>query len=43
MAVKELCSKYFSGLIDFAAGENEVCGIRKKPAPDTVLKVLEKF
>lgn len=43
MAVKELCSKYFSGLIDFAAGENEACGIRKKPAPDTVLKVLEKF
>ena len=43
MAVKELCSKYFSCFIDFAAGENEVCGIRKKPAPDTVLKVLEKF
>lgn len=42
-AVKELCNKYFSGLIDFAAGENEACGIRKKPAPDTVLKVLEKF
>lgn len=43
MAVKELCSKYFPDLIDFAAGENEACGIRKKPAPDTVLKVLEKF
>lgn len=42
-AVKELCNKYFSGLIDFAAGENEACVIRKKPAPDTVLKVLEKF
>lgn len=43
MAVKELCNKYFSDLIDFAAGENEACGIKKKPAPDTVLKVLEKF
>ena len=43
MAVKELCSKYFPDLIDFAAGENEACGIRKKPAPDTVLKIIEKF
>ena len=28
---------------DFAAGENEAEGIRKKPAPDTVLKVLKVF
>lgn len=42
-AVKVLCNKYFDGLIDFCAGENEQFGIRKKPAPDTVLKVLEKF
>ncbi len=43
LAVKELCSKYFPELIDFAAGENEALGIRKKPAPDTVLHVLKQF
>ena len=43
MAVKKLCSKYFPNLIDFAAGENELQGINKKPAPDTVLKVLKEF
>ncbi len=42
-AVKGLCEKYFDGLIDFCAGENELQGIRKKPAPDTVLKVLKVF
>ena len=42
-AVKGLCEKYFNGLIDFCAGENEKEGIRKKPAPDTVLKVLNEF
>ena len=42
-AVKGLCKKYFDGLIDFCAGENELQGIRKKPAPDTVLKVLKEF
>ena len=42
-AVKELCKKYFGSLIDFCAGENEACGIKKKPAPDTVIKVLEYF
>lgn len=43
LAVKELCNKFFPGLIDFCAGENETEGIRKKPAPDTVVKVLENF
>lgn len=43
LAVKELCKKYFEGFIDFAAGENEAQGIRKKPAPDTVISVLNKF
>ncbi len=43
LAVKELCKKYFCGLIDFAAGENEVQGIKKKPAPDTVITVLKEF
>ncbi len=40
-AVKELCEKYFSDLIDIAIGENEAMGIKKKPAPDTVLQVLD--
>ena len=39
-AVKELCQKYFPNLIDIAIGENEALGIRKKPAPDTVLQAL---
>lgn len=43
LAVKELCKKYFGGYIDFAAGENEAQGIKKKPAPDTVLTVLKEF
>ncbi len=42
-AVKNLCEKYFPDLIDFAAGENEIAGIKKKPAPDTVLKAIEHF
>lgn len=43
LAVKELCKKYFESFIDFAAGENEAQGIRKKPAPDTVISVLNEF
>ena len=43
LAVKELCKKYFDGFIDFAAGENEAQGIKKKPAPDTVISVLNEF
>ncbi len=42
-AVRDLCNKYFNNLIDFSAGENESAGIKKKPAPDTVIKVLEYF
>ncbi len=42
-AVKELCDYYFKDLIDFSAGENEAKGVRKKPAPDTVFDVLNKF
>lgn len=42
-AVKDLCEKYFTGLIDIAAGENEKLGIRKKPAPDTVNHVLKEL
>ena len=43
LAVKELCKKYFEGFIDFAAGEYEAQGIKKKPAPDTVISVLNEF
>lgn len=43
LAVKELCKKYFEGFIDFAAGENESQGIKKKPAPDTVISALNEF
>ena len=40
-AVQILCEDYFRGMFDFAVGERE--GIRRKPAPDSVLAVLEKF
>lgn len=40
-AVQILCEDYFPGMFDFAVGERE--GIRRKPAPDSVLAVLEKF
>lgn len=39
-AVKELCRKYFEGLVDIAIGENEAAGINKKPSPDTVFKAI---
>lgn len=42
-AVKELCKRYFTDLIDMAIGENEKMGIRKKPAPDTINQVLKVF
>lgn len=37
-AVRKLCEQYFPGLFDFVVGERE--GIRRKPAPDSVLEVL---
>lgn len=37
-AVKELNERFFSGYVDVAIGEKE--GIRRKPAPDTVLEAL---
>lgn len=42
-AVKMLTKKYFNNLIDVAYGENEQIGIRKKPYPDTILKILDEF
>lgn len=38
-AVQKLCRTYFDGLFDYAVGEKE--GVRKKPAPDSVLSVME--
>lgn len=40
-AVKELCKRYFDGLFDIAVGERE--GIRRKPAPDSVLEVMRRL
>lgn len=37
-AVKKLCDAYFSGLVPVVIGERD--GVRKKPAPDTVLQAL---
>lgn len=39
-AVKLLADEYFQGYIDVAVGENESAGIRKKPAPDSLLAVM---
>lgn len=40
-AVKILCEDYFKGMLDFSVGELE--GRRRKPYPDSVNAVLEKF
>lgn len=40
-AVQDLCKKYFNGLFDYIAGEKS--GVRRKPYPDAVIAVLEKF
>lgn len=42
-AVKELCKKYFPCHIEVAIGENEAAGIKKKPAPDTVMAALREL
>ena len=39
-AVEGLCARYFPGLFDAAAGENEPA-VRRKPAPDMIEKTLE--
>ncbi|MDD3334481.1 MAG: HAD family hydrolase [Eubacteriales bacterium] len=39
--VKALCRTYFSEAIDEAIGEQE--GVRRKPEPDTVLRVMESL
>lgn len=42
-AVKKLCAAYFGELVDVAIGENEMAGIAKKPAPDTIFAALDKL
>ena len=40
-AVKELNAKFFRDYVDVAIGERE--GIRRKPAPDTVIQALAEL
>ena len=42
-ATEELCRHFFPDTIGVAIGENETAGIRKKPAPDTVLAALRQL
>ncbi|MDO4976180.1 MAG: HAD family hydrolase [Eubacteriales bacterium] len=42
-AVKLLNEKYFEDYFTVVIGENEAAGIRKKPAPDTVLAAVEQL
>ena len=38
-AVRQLAEDYFPGLFDIAVGERE--GVKRKPAPDSVLAVMD--
>lgn len=40
-AVRELSEHYFHGLVKSAVGEKK--GVKRKPAPDTILKALENI
>jgi phosphoglycolate phosphatase len=42
-AVRKLAASYFGGLLAEAVGEDEEMGIRKKPAPDSLLAVMERL
>jgi phosphoglycolate phosphatase len=42
-ATKVLCNHFFHGMIEVAIGEHEAQGIRKKPAPDTVIEALRQL
>lgn len=42
-ATEELCRHFFPDTIAVAIGENEAAGIRKKPAPDTVVEALRQL
>ena len=40
-ATQELCSHFFPDTVEVAIGEHEAEGIRKKPAPDSVIAALK--
>ncbi len=42
-ATQELCHHFFPDTIEVAIGEHEAEGIRKKPAPDTVMEALRQL
>ena len=42
-ATQELCRHFFPDTIEVAIGENEAEGVRKKPAPDTVIAALRQL
>ena len=42
-ATRELCHHFFPDTVEVAIGEHEAEGIRKKPAPDTVLAALHEL
>ena len=42
-ATQELCRHFFPDTISVAIGEHEAEGIRKKPAPDTVIEALRQL
>ena len=42
-ATKALAEKYCAGLFDCVMGENEAGGVRKKPAPDALFALTERF
>ena len=42
-ATQELCQHFFADTIEVAIGEHEAEGIRKKPAPDTVMEALRQL
>ena len=43
VATQELCRHFFADTIEVAVGEHEAEGIRKKPAPDTVIEALNQL
>ena len=42
-ATEALCRQFFPDTITVAIGENEACGVRRKPAPDTVIEALGRL
>ncbi len=42
-ATRELCQHFFADSVEVAIGEHEAEGIRKKPAPDTVIEAFRQL